>query len=93
MISVDEPEKNKRFAEQEGADFPFLSDPTKQVATAYGVLNASGSANRWTFYIGGDGKFLFIDKGTGRTQTDDAGATMTAKLEELAGKGLIKRKK
>ena len=91
MISVDDAEKNKRFAEQEGADFPILSDPGKQVATAYGVLNAGGTANRWTFYIGGDGRLLFIDKG--RTQTAAAGETLTTKLEELAVKGLIKRKK
>jgi peroxiredoxin len=41
MISVDpiEGEKgNKAFAEAHKADFPLLSDPTKQTATAYGVL-------------------------------------------------------
>jgi hypothetical protein len=80
MISVDDAEKNKRFAEQEGADFPILSDPGKEVATAYGVLSAGGVANRWTFYIGGDGKLLFIDKG--RTQTGAAGETLTTKLEK-----------
>jgi peroxiredoxin Q/BCP len=92
MISVDDAATNKRFAEQEGADFPILSDPGKEVATAYGVLS-NGVANRWTFYIGGDGKLMFIEKGGGVTQTRSAGETMAAKLEELAGKGLIKRKK
>jgi peroxiredoxin Q/BCP len=91
MISVDDAETNKRFAEQEGADFPILSDPGKQVATSFGVLNPGGRANRWTFYIGGDGKLLFVDKG--RTQTGAAGETMVTKLAELADKGLIKRKK
>ena len=90
MASVDDIDTNKKFAEQEGADFPMLSDADKTVGTAYGVLNASGRANRWTFYIGGDGKILFIDKG--RTQTAAAGETMLAKLEELATKGQIKRK-
>ena len=93
MISVDDAPTNKRFAEQEGADFPILSDPEKTVATAYGVLGPSGRANRWTFYIGADGKLLFVEKGGGVTQTRNAGETMAAKLEELAGKGLIKRKK
>ena len=93
MISVDDAATNKRFAEQEGADFPILSDPGKEVATAYGVLGQGGVANRWTFYIGSDGKLLFIEKGGGVTQTRSAGETMAAKLEELAGKGLIKRKK
>lgn len=92
MASTDDAETNKRFAVQENADFPILSDPGKQVGTAYGVLNASGKANRWTFYIGRDQKILFIDKGS-RAQTTTAAATMTAKLEELATKGLIKRKK
>jgi len=94
MASVDDAETNKKFAEQEGADFPMLSDPDKQVATAYGVLNPqSGLARRWTFYIGGDGKLLHIEKAAGSAQTANAGETMAAKLEELATKGLIKRKK
>jgi thioredoxin-dependent peroxiredoxin len=66
MISVDplDGEKgNKAFAESEHADFPLLSDPTKAIATDYGVLNTErGFANRWTFYIGKDGKITGIDK-------------------------------
>ena len=42
--------------------FGGLSDPTKQTATAYGVLSERGVANRWTFYIGKDGKIVAIDK-------------------------------
>ena len=94
MASVDDAETNRKFAEQESADFPILSDVDKSVGTAYGVLNPqSGRARRWTFYIGGDGKILYIEKGTGQVQTANAGATMIAKLEELAAKGLVKRKK
>ena len=62
MASVDPVEQNKGFAEQEKADFPLLSDPSKEVAKSYGVLNERGMANRWTFYIGKDGKILAIDK-------------------------------
>src|SRR5690348_13475718 len=62
MASVDPLEKNTDFAKTHNADFPLLSDPTKETATAYGVLNARGVANRWTFYIGKDGKILAIDK-------------------------------
>src|SRR3954462_12845841 len=43
MISVDpiEGEKgNKAFADSLHADFPLLSDPDKETANAYGVLNA-----------------------------------------------------
>jgi thioredoxin-dependent peroxiredoxin len=91
MISVDTPEDNKGFAEKERADFPILSDPTKTTAAAYGVMaqpseaqpNPPQFARRWTFYIGGDGKILMIDKAPG---TRDAGQNVVAKLKELGVK-------
>jgi thioredoxin-dependent peroxiredoxin len=80
MISVDPLEQNRGFAEQQGADFPLLSDPTKQTAEAYGVLNQGGMANRWTFYIGKDGKIVAVDKDVKpATSAED----MAAKLGEL----------
>ncbi len=83
MASVDpiEGEKgNKAFAEAHKADFPLLSDPTKKTAEAYGVLNARGMANRWTFYIGKDGKIAYIEKAVKpATSAED----MAAKLGEL----------
>jgi len=39
-----------------------------------------GVAKRWTFYIGKDGKVLFIDK---EVKVDTAGADIAAKLAEL----------
>ena len=83
MISVDTPEENKRFAEQEKADFPMLSDPSKEVANKYGVLGPTGLARRWTFYIGPDGKILDIDKAV---STATAGADLAAKLKTLGVK-------
>jgi peroxiredoxin Q/BCP len=80
MASVDDEAKNKSFAEQEQANFPMLSDPDKKVATAYGVLNPGGRANRWTFYIAPDGTIEYIDK---KVNVQTAGADLTAKLEEL----------
>jgi peroxiredoxin Q/BCP len=65
MASVDPlegAEGNKAFAQAHNADFPLLSDPTKETAKAYGVLGDHGFANRWTFYVGKDGKILAIDK-------------------------------
>jgi peroxiredoxin Q/BCP len=80
MASVDPLEKNKGFAEEQRADFPLLSDPTKKTAEAYGVLNQGGMANRWTFYIGKDGRILAIDKAVKpATSAED----MAAKLGEL----------
>jgi peroxiredoxin Q/BCP len=83
MASVDDEAKNKDFAAQENADFPMLSDPDRKVAMAYGVVNSpTGRAMRWTFYIGADGKILFIDK-TVNQHLDDAGQVLAAKLDEL----------
>ena len=83
MASVDPIEGeqgNKAFAEAHKADFPLLSDATKKTAAAYGVLNERGMANRWTFYIGKDGKILAIDKAVKvATSAED----MAAKLGEL----------
>ena len=79
MASVDPVEQNKGFAEQEKADFPLLSDPTKQTATAYGVLNQNGMARRWTYYIGKDGKILGIDK---EVKPATSAEDMVAKLGE-----------
>ncbi len=79
MASVDPVEANKGFAEQEKADFPLLSDPGKETAKAYGVLNASGLSRRWTYYIGKDGKILGIDK---EVKPPTSAEDMIAKLQE-----------
>jgi peroxiredoxin Q/BCP len=62
MASTDPVDDNAGFAKKEKADFPILSDPTRAVAKQYGVLGLLGFANRWTFYIGKDGRLLEIDK-------------------------------
>ncbi|WP_323846328.1 peroxiredoxin [Microbulbifer magnicolonia] len=62
MASTDEVEVNTRFATEQGADFPLLSDPEGAVAKAYGVLiPVMGLAKRATIYIGKDGRILKID--------------------------------
>ena len=84
MASVDKPEDNKGFAEKEKADFPILSDPDKKAATAYGVIpEGRQMAARHTFYIGPDGKILFIDRAV---KPAEAGQAVVAKLEELGVK-------
>jgi peroxiredoxin Q/BCP len=85
MISVDTLEDNTAFAKKESADFPLLADPSKKTANAYGVLRDYGGelgqlANRWTFYIGPDGKILFIDK---KVNPANSGTDAVAKLKEL----------
>jgi peroxiredoxin Q/BCP len=47
------------------------------------VKNKQGNAARWTFYIGGDGKILHIDK---KVNAGEAGKDVAAKLKELGVK-------
>ncbi len=79
--SCDTAETNKRFAESMALDYPILSDPTGATAKAYGVYQEQAKlASRWTFYIGKDGKILFIDK---EVKPGSHGAEVAAKLKEL----------
>ena len=97
MASTDDPETNKRFAAEHGADsFVILSDPQRTTAKAYGTLRADANmetarSSRFTFYIGADGKILAVDKGpTGRgVGVRTAGEDTIKKLDELG----IKKKK
>ena len=86
-MSTDTVQKNKEFAESLGADYPILGDPDKTAAEPYGVLMpAVGLSKRWTFYIGKDGKILFVDK---EVKVDTSGTDIAARLAEL---GVPKRK-
>jgi thioredoxin-dependent peroxiredoxin len=78
--SVDDAEQNRKFAESLGVDYPILSDPSKETAKAYGVLNERGMANRWTFYIDKDGKIAHIDQ---KVNTETHGKDIAAKLKDL----------
>jgi peroxiredoxin Q/BCP len=58
-----------------------LSDPEKNVASAYGVVTPERELPyRWTYYIDSDGKILYIDK---EVKTSSAGADIAARLEAL----------
>lgn len=81
MVSLDEPEKNKEFAESLGAKHVLLSDPGGEVAKAYGVTGFGGLfAKRWTFYIDREGVIREIDK---NVSTATAGQDIARKLGEL----------
>ena len=92
MASVDPLDENVKFAkatsvklgdqmvDKKEADFPLLSDPSKETATKYGVLNARGLANRWTFYIDRAGKIAAIDTAV---RPPTSAEDMLAKLTEL----------
>lgn len=93
MASVDDPDTNKKFAAEHGGGFPILSDPDKKAAMAYGTIRTDRPveqqfANRFTYYIGPDGKILFIDKGPrgNGVSVKTAGEDTVKKLEELGTK-------
>jgi peroxiredoxin Q/BCP len=80
-ISVDTTETNRSFAQSLGVDYPVLSDPGKRIARAYGVADQDQPfASRWTFYIGVDGRVLFIDK---QVSPGTQGKVIAAKLASL----------
>jgi thioredoxin-dependent peroxiredoxin len=86
-MSVDSPDTNQNFARSMGVDYPLLSDPSKSVAKEYGVVDEDQPfASRWTFYIGLDGRILYIDK---QVSPATHGRTVAAKLAEL---GVPKRR-
>ena len=81
MISMDDPETNREFAESLDADFPLLSNPDGDVARAYGVVTPERSLPfRWTFIIGPDGAILRVDRDV---NASTAGADLVAHLGEL----------
>lgn len=86
MASVDDLEDNQDFAKEQKADFPMLSDPTKETAKAYDVLNFVRVASRVTFYIGKNGKILKIDDDI---NAETAAEDIAANLAEL---GIDKQK-
>ncbi|QWF83104.1 peroxiredoxin [Amycolatopsis sp. CA-230715] len=63
-VSVDTPFSLKAWAEQQGYQFPLLSDfwPHGEVAKSYGVFNeGAGLANRGTFLIDTTGVVRFAE--------------------------------
>jgi peroxiredoxin Q/BCP len=84
--STDPVETNRRFAESLGLDYPILSDPSRKVARAYGVVGLLQPwASRWTFYIGLDGRLLAVDR---KVSPRTAGRDVA---ERLAALGVARR--
>lgn len=80
MVSVDNLKDNTKFSQMHEADYPILSDVSKTIANAYGVLGPAGVARRWTFYIDPNGKILHIEK---TVSPSTAGPDMVKTLGEL----------
>ena len=85
-ISVDSPAAHKRWADEQGFEFPLLSDfwPHGEVASTYGVFDEQlGVAVRGTFIVDTDGKVIYTDRNplpeardteTWRTALEEIGA-------------------
>ena len=79
--SCDDADTNRRFAESLELDYPILSDPGKETAEAYGVVNEDRPFPfRWTYYIGEDGKVLHVYK---TVKAGSHGEDILAKLSTL----------
>lgn len=84
-VSCDSPHSQRVWAEQQGYNFPVLSDfwPHGAVAQAYGVFNeALGCANRGTFLIDSSGVVVdaFASPDLGTARESDRYAEAIAKL-------------
>ncbi len=81
MVSLDDPEKNRAFAESLNTSQVLLSDLGGEVADRYGVTALGGLyARRWTFYIGSDGAVRYIDKAV---RTETAGQDIVDRMSAL----------
>ena len=61
-ISADSVETHVRFAQSLGLPFRLLSDPTQQVAKAWGSAGANGYNKRTVFVIDRRGKVTFVNR-------------------------------
>ncbi|MBC8278681.1 MAG: redoxin domain-containing protein [FCB group bacterium] len=59
-ISADSAYSHKSWAEKHGFKFPLISDYDRMIASAYGVLNEKGFAERTVFIVGKDARIKYI---------------------------------
>jgi len=81
MVSLDDVDRNRAFAESLDADLVLLSDPDQSVARAYGVVSpVRPYPHRWTFFIDPSGTIVHID---GDVTPETAGEQIVLQLERL----------
>lgn len=87
-VNVDSPFVHKVWAEQQGYQFPILSDfwPHGAVATAYGVFNEMlGTSERGSFVIDKDGTIVYsIHNGLGEARDNEAYVEALRKVGAVA---------
>ena len=86
-ISIDDVDRQQKFADKYGLDFPLLSDPDRAVAKAYGVKRPGPLMNaRATFVIGQDGRIVEVIKSEVNMDAH-ADKALSALAERKAGAG------
>jgi peroxiredoxin Q/BCP len=81
MVSLDDSDRNREFAESLEAAHVVLSDPSGATARAYGVADGERRyARRWTFYIDREGVIREIDRDV---SVETAGQDIARTLGEL----------
>jgi peroxiredoxin Q/BCP len=79
-ISPDKPEKLARFRDAEGLTFPLLSDPSREVLTAYG---AYGEKSLYGKTVVGVIRSTFVLDEEGRVERAMYGVKATGHVEKL----------
>ncbi len=72
VASTDPLEKLQQWGEQQKLTYPLLSDAGGKVSESYGVLGASGRAQRTTFVIDREGRIQHIEQGSSAINPEGA---------------------
>lgn len=80
-VSVDSKESLKEFIADHNLNFPLLSDESKEVSKAYGVLNNLGIDSRITFIIDKQGKIAEVIRDVDVTTHAEDVLNIAAKLK------------
>ena len=80
VISTDDAEKAKEFAESLGNAYPILADPNRKAAKLFGVDGFMGFAKRATFIFDNSGKLVDVDR---KVKLGSHGSDVVEKLDKL----------
>ncbi len=80
VISTDDAEKAKKFAESLGNAYPILADPNRKAAKLFGVDGFMGFAKRVTFIFDNSGKLVDVDR---KVKLGSHGSDVVEKLDKL----------
>jgi peroxiredoxin Q/BCP len=90
-ISADPVDKQRRFSDKHGFDYPLLSDPDRTVAAMFGVSQGLrlGPVKRATFVVGADRTVLaaFSSELRFASHADRALAALRARPGDMSGPG------